>query len=173
MMNKPAGVVSATEDRDERTVIDLLGHELSKLGLFPVGRLDKDAQGLMLLTNDGDFAHRVTSPSKSIYKKYFVTFEGEILPEDIYKFAQGIVLADGTKCLPAELEGISGGAIVTICEGKYHQVKRMMAAIGKPVICLKRIAIGQLMLDESLKPGQYCDISDKINLIFAKKVTNM
>jgi 16S rRNA pseudouridine516 synthase len=127
----------------------------------------------MLLTNDGEFAHKVISPNKSIYKKYFVTFKGEILSEDIYKFTQGFVLSDGTKYLPAGLESISGGAIVTICEGKYHQVKRMMAAIGKPVTYLKRIAIGQLMLDESLKPGQYCDISDKIHLIFAKKVTNM
>jgi len=155
MMNKPQGFVSATQDRHERTVMELLDEKYAKLGLFPAGRLDKDAEGFLLLTNDGGFAHQITSPKSTIYKRYFIQFENDITEQDIQIFKQGIVLGDGLHCLPALLEPAADGAYVTVCEGKYHQVKRMMAAIGKPVLYLKRAQIGGLKLDENLRPGQF------------------
>lgn len=166
MLNKPQGYVSSTKDKCERTVMELLDSKYSKLGLFPVGRLDKDAEGLLLLTNDGEFAHSIISPIKKINKRYFVEIDHMITNEDIEKFAQGITLGDGTKCQPAILEPAPKGAYVTIHEGKYHQVKRMMAALGKPVTSLKRVAIGSLYLDEGLKSGQYREIYDEISLIY-------
>jgi len=169
MMNKPIGYVSSTNDRREKTVIDLLDIKYKKLGLFPAGRLDKDAEGLLLLTNDGELSHNITSPVKRVSKKYFVQVDEAITNEDIAAFAGGLKLGDGTKCLPAILEPAPGGAFVTICEGKYHQVKRMMAVIGKPVKYLKRIAIGGLILDESLQSGEYCEINDEISLVLIDK----
>ena len=169
MMNKPGGYVSSTADRRERTVLELLDDRYANLGLFPAGRLDKDAEGLLLLTNDGAFAHDVTSPAKKVYKKYYIEVEGPVTDEDADAFAQGLVLGDGTKCLPATLEPAPGGAYVTLCEGKYHQVKRMMAALGKPVKFIKRLSIGGLELGEALKPGEYCEINDEIHLISANK----
>jgi len=159
VMNKPAGYISSTFDRNERTVLELLDDKYTKLGIFPVGRLDKDAEGLLLLTNDGDFAHRITSPSKNVKKRYFVVFDGEVTDNDIMTFKQGLVLADGTRCLPAKLEATEGGAFVTVVEGKYHQVKRMMVAIGKPVLYLKRISIGGMILDEMLKTGEFRELT--------------
>ena len=167
MMNKPSGYVSSTSDRNERTVLELLDDRYANLGLFPAGRLDKDAEGLLLLTNDGALAHDITSPAKKVYKKYFVEIDGIITESDIEAFARGMQLNDGTQCLPAKLEPAQtqatapglGAAYVTLCEGKYHQVKRMMAAIGKPVKYIKRLSIGNLSLDESLKPGEYREIS--------------
>lgn len=154
MMDKPEGVLSVTEDRRQETVLDLLPPELRRLELFPVGRLDKDTSGLLLLTNDGDFAHRVISPKSGVEKRYRAEVEGIPDEADVRAFAEGIVLADGTHCLPARLE-ITGEGVcyVTVMEGKYHQVKRMLAACGKPVKHLRRLSVGSLELGESLEPG--------------------
>ncbi len=162
MLCKPAGVLSATEDARQQTVLDLLPPEYQKLGLFPVGRLDKDTTGLLLLTNDGDFAHRVISPKKHVPKVYRAQVEGVLTDEDAAAFAQGIVLADGTQCLPAKLEVLSPNlGRVTVYEGKYHQVKRMFAARGKPVTALHRLSIGGLALDEALRPGECRELSSE------------
>ncbi len=156
MLNKPAGVLSATDDPRQPTVLDLLSPELRRQGLFPVGRLDKDTTGLLLLTNDGDFAHRVISPKKHVAKRYRAELDGPIGPEDVAAFADGIVLADGTKCLPARLEPTEKTVgYVTVYEGKYHQVKRMFAARGRRVTALHRERIGALELDGALCPGMY------------------
>ena len=154
MMDKPAGVLSVTEDRRQQTVLDLLPAELRRLSLFPVGRLDKDTSGLLLLTNDGDFAHRVISPKSGVEKRYRAEVEGVPDEEDVHAFREGIVLADGTECLPARLE-ITGESVcfVTVMEGKYHQVKRMLAARGKPVTALRRLSVGALELPDTLGPG--------------------
>ncbi len=154
MMNKPLGVVTATEDRREKTVLDLLPPELRRMGLFPVGRLDKDTEGLLLLTNDGDFAHRVISPKSAVEKCYCALVEGEATADDAEAFRRGLVLRDGTKCLPARLEWLGQGrCLVYVTEGKYHQVRRMLASRALPVQELKRLSIGSLQLDESLAPG--------------------
>ena len=166
MLNKPRGYVSSTGDKRDRTVMELLDEKYSKLGLFPAGRLDKDAEGLLLLTNDGEFAHMITSPSKKVDKRYFIEIEGTVNDRDIETLARGIELGDGTKCMPAVLEPAAGGAFITLREGKFHQVKRMMAALGKPVIYLKRVAIGSLVLDDELKLGEYRELFDEINTFF-------
>ena len=154
MLDKPAGVVTATEDRDQETVLDLLPEELRRLGLFPVGRLDKDTSGLLLLTNDGEFAHRVISPKFCVEKRYYADIDGDVTDEDVSAFAAGITLRDGTVCLPARLESLGAGkCMVTVTEGKYHQVKRMLASRGKPVLALRRIAVGGLYVDDGLGPG--------------------
>lgn len=156
MLNKPAGVLSATDDGKQKTVIDLLSPEHKRLGLFPVGRLDKDTTGLLLITDDGDFAHRVISPKSKIMKVYHAHTQLPVNTDDISAFVQGVTLADGTKCLPAGLSLCADGScLVTVMEGKYHQVKRMLASRGKPVMALKRLKIGSLELDESLEPGDY------------------
>ena len=164
MMNKPSGVISATEDRAEKTVLDLLTPEHLRMGLCPAGRLDKDAVGLLLLTDDGAFAHRVISPKQHVNKTYLVLVDGLLSERDIKAFADGIVLRDGLKCLPGTLEIVEAGAqssaLVTIHEGKYHQVKRMLASLGKPVLSLKRTRIGALQLDETLLPGAYRELSE-------------
>ena len=155
MMDKPAGVITATEDRDQSTVLDLLPPELRRLGLFPVGRLDKDTSGLLLLTDDGDFSHRVISPKSGIWKRYYAEVDGIPDETDAAAFREGLVLADGTRCLPAELTCTGGsGCYVSVQEGKYHQVKRMLAARGKPVLRLRRLSIGGLELGNLLKPGE-------------------
>ena len=154
MLDKPTGVLTATEDRSQPTVLDLLPAELRRLGLFPVGRLDKDTSGLLILTNDGEFAHRVLSPKSCVEKRYYANIDGEVDEADIAAFAAGIRLRNGTECLPAGLVSAGPGkCFVTVREGKYHQVKRMLASRGKPVIALRRLAIGNLSLDESLGPG--------------------
>lgn len=154
MMDKPTGVVTATEDAEQETVLDLLPPALRRLGLFPVGRLDKDTSGLLLLTNDGDFAHRVISPKNEVEKRYYAKVKGIPDEEDAAAFAQGLLLGDGTRCRPAKLECTGGEAcFVTVTEGKYHQVKRMLAARGKPVTALRRLSIGKLCLEETLGPG--------------------
>ena len=165
MLNKPRGYISSTEDKREITVMDILDKRYSKFGMFPVGRLDKDAEGLLLITNDGEFAHMITSPAKKVKKRYFVEIDGAISAVDIERFAQGITLNDGTKCMPAGLEPAPQGAFVTLYEGKYHQVKRMMAALGKPITSLKRVSIGNLVLDKNLKPGDYRELFDEINSV--------
>ena len=176
MLNKPEGVVTATEDKAQKTVLDLLPAELKRLKLFPVGRLDKDTTGLLILTNDGEFCHAVTSPKRHIKKLYEFTADGLLEPADIEAFKNGIVLKDGTQCLPATLEidekNHSHG-FVTVFEGKYHQVKRMLASRGKPVISLKRIAAGNLALDASLQPGEVKELTESdLKLIVNKNVTN-
>ena len=162
MMDKPEGVLSVTEDRRQQTVLDLLPEELRRLGLFPVGRLDKDTSGLLLLTNDGDFAHRVISPKSGVEKRYRAEVEGVPDERDVRAFERGIVLADGTECLPAKLETTGESmCFVTVMEGKYHQVKRMLAACGKPVVHLRRLSVGALTLDESLAPGGVRELSQE------------
>ncbi len=157
MLHKSAGVVTSTEDPWERTVLDLLPEELRRRGVFPVGRLDKDVTGLVLLTDDGPLGHRLTSPRHHVDKVYQVTVDGVLTKEDEAALTAGLVLGDGLRCLPAQLERTGRGnvALLTLREGKYHQVKRMMACLGKPVTALKRLAMGPLTLDERLKPGEW------------------
>ena len=151
MLDKPPGVLSATEDRRQKTVLEL----------FPVGRLDKDTSGLLLLTNDGDFAHRVISPKSEVEKLYYAKVDGVPDESDAAAFAEGIVLGDGTKCLSAKLEPLGGGeCLVTVMEGKYHQVKRMLASRGKPVLELRRLAVGGLALDAASEPGQWRELGE-------------
>ena len=159
MMDKPLGVVTATEDRSEKTVLDLLPEELRRMGLFPVGRLDKDTSGLLLLSNDGDFAHRVISPKSAVEKCYCALVEGSATEDDVRAFREGLLLRDGTKCLPAGLEILPDGRLlVRVTEGKYHQVRRMLASRGLPVLELRRLSVGGLKLDESLGPGGWKDL---------------
>ncbi len=159
MLHKPAGVLSATEDPRQKTVLDLLPEHLRKQGLFPVGRLDRDTTGLLLLTNDGDFAHRVISPKHHVPKRYWALLDGPVGEADAAAFAEGIVLTDGTRCLPAVLECPEENVgLVTVYEGKYHQVKRMFAARGRTVLALHRERIGTLELDGALRPGEYREL---------------
>ena len=156
MLHKPAGVLTATEDRRQETVLDLLPPELRRRALSPVGRLDKDTEGLLLLTNDGQLAHRLLSPKSHVDKVYYARVDGTLEPGDIAAFAAGMTLGDGLECLPAGLEILSPTeALVTLREGKFHQVKRMLAARGKPVLYLKRLSMGRLRLDPALAPGAW------------------
>lgn len=156
MLHKPAGVLTATEDRKQPTVLDLLPPELRRIGLAPVGRLDKDTEGLLLLTNDGELAHRLLSPKYHVEKRYFARVDGELSAADAEAFACGMTLGDGLECLPAGLEVLPDRVcIVTLREGKFHQVKRMLAARGAPVLYLKRLSMGPLTLDGSLAAGAY------------------
>ena len=149
MLNKPAGFVTATEDATEKTVMELLPPELKQLGLNPVGRLDKQTEGLLLFTNDGDLLHRLISPKKEVPKIYYARHEGTATEEDVEAFKQGLTLADGTKCLPAVLEPLAPGeSRITVCEGKYHQVRRMMASREMPVTYLERQQEGALTLGD-------------------------
>jgi len=167
MMDKPCGIVTATEDKKQDTVVSLLSAELQRMGIFPVGRLDKDTSGLLLLTNDGDFAHRVISPKSEIEKRYIAQVEGEPNGEDVRAFAEGIELRDGFRCLPAKLELLGGSeCAVTVMEGKYHQVRRMLASRGKPVLKLRRVSIGNLTVDSDLGAGGYRELSaEELRLI--------
>lgn len=156
MLHKPAGVLTATEDRKQPTVLDLLPPELRRIGLAPVGRLDKDTEGLLLLTNDGELAHRLLSPRYHVDKRYLARVDGELSAADTEAFARGMTLGDGLECLPAGLEVLPDRVcIVTLREGKFHQVKRMLAARGAPVLYLKRLSMGPLTLDDSLAAGAY------------------
>lgn len=162
MLDKPAGYVCATEDRSLPTVLELLPAEYRGLGLFPVGRLDRDTTGLLLLTNDGDYAHRVISPKSKVEKCYLASTEGQVTAEDVSAFAEGLTLADGTQCLPAKLEPLEAGrCLVRVMEGKYHQVKRMLASRGKPVTALRRLSIGALSLPEASEPGELRELDEK------------
>ena len=154
MLHKPAGVVSSTDEPGAETVLDLLGEEYRNIGLFPAGRLDKDTEGLLLLTNDGPLAHRLLAPKSHVDKVYYVEVDGVLDEADAEAIRAGVTLADGYECLPAELELLSGNtARITLHEGKYHQVKRMLASRGKPVTYLKRVRFGPLELDETLPKG--------------------
>lgn len=156
MLHKPAGVLTATEDRKQPTVLDLLPPELRRICLAPVGRLDKDTEGLLLLTNDGELAHRLLSPKYHVEKRYLARVDGELSAADAEAFARGMTLGDGLECLPAGLEVLPDRVcIVTLREGKFHQVKRMLAARGAPVLYLKRLSMGPLTLDDSLAAGAY------------------
>ena len=157
MLHKPAGVLSATEDPRQETVLDLLPPELRRRGLFPVGRLDKDSEGLLLLTDDGGLAHRLLSPRRHVDKVYYIRTDRPLDPSDVEAFTRGIILSDGTSCLPAGLELLGDGseALVTLHEGKFHQIKRMIASRGAAVCRLKRLSMGTLVLDEFLKPGEF------------------
>ncbi len=161
MMNKPDGVVSATEDNRFQTVVDLLAPEYAHFEPYPVGRLDRDTVGLVVLTNDGDLAHRVISPKNHIPKTYIARLDREApktLPEE---FRKGVTLDDGYVCMPAKLEICDENAKITIYEGKFHQVKRMFAAFGLTVTYLKRLSIGNVILDENLSEGEYRELSEK------------
>ena len=157
MLHKPAGLISSTDDPRGETVLSCLPSHMRKIGLFPVGRLDKDTEGLLILTNDGPLAHRLLAPNRHVDKLYDVEVEGSLNEEDQKAFREGITLIDGTQCRPAELEIMEGAgqALVTLREGKYHQVKRMLASRGKPVTYLKRLAMGPISLDSSLPPGAW------------------
>ena len=160
MLHKPGGLLSATEDKRQPTVIDLLPEHYRKQGLFPVGRLDKDTEGLLLLTNDGELAHRLLAPKSHVDKVYLAHVDGQPDEADVEAFARGMVLEDGLECMPAGLEPLGQGkCLVTLREGKFHQVKRMLAARGKPVTWLKRLSMGPLVLDEGLKPGEWRELT--------------
>jgi 16S rRNA pseudouridine516 synthase len=158
MLNKPQGVISATFDQRHKTVVELMPEEVLHYKLFPVGRLDIDTEGLLIMTNDGDLAHEVLSPKKHVRKKYYALINGDVTEPDKEAFSKGITLDDGYKTMPALLNIIRSGSIseieLTIVEGKFHQVKRMFEAIGKEVKFLKRTEMGGVFLDESLKPGE-------------------
>jgi 16S rRNA pseudouridine516 synthase len=165
MMNKPPGVISATEDTRDETVIDLLEMGDQIYEPFPVGRLDKDTEGLLLITNDGQLSHRLLSPKKHVPKTYFAVIEGEVTESDIEAFRQGVTLDDGYFTKPGELVILKAGLMsdieLTITEGKFHQVKRMFQAVGKRVVYLKRISMGPLKLDESLELGEYRELTEE------------
>ena len=162
MLSKPAGVISASEDSRETTVVDLITEQKRK-NLFPVGRLDRDTEGLLIITNDGEMAHRLLSPRHHVDKRYYARVTGKVTDEDIDAFASGIVLEDGLECLPAgliilnceSLQDSFSDTEVTIREGKFHQIKRMFLALGHEVIYLKRLSMGPLSLDPDLAPGEY------------------
>lgn len=159
ILNKPSGFVTSTEDPRDRTVMELIPEEYRMMGLFPVGRLDKETEGLLVMTNDGELAHRLISPKRGIRKVYYATFTGEMKDEDIEAFREGIVLKDGTKCLPSKLSAYKDGCLVEIREGKYHQVRRMMASRGLKVTYLERIMEGDLSL-EGLERGAFREIGE-------------
>lgn len=165
MMNKPPGVISATEDVKDRTVIDLLDREVRHFAPFPVGRLDKDTEGLLLLTNDGQLAHNLLSPKKEVPKKYFARVSGVVTEEDIRQFANGVTLDDGYETKPGELVILRSAPVseieLTITEGKFHQVKRMFEAVDKKVVYLKRMTMGTLHLDPRLRLGEYRELTEE------------
>ena len=161
MLNKPQGVVSATRDNTAQTVIELLeGCALPRNGVFPVGRLDKDTEGLLILTDDGELAHRLLSPKKHVDKTYLVTAEHPLSPEDIVRLEQGVDIGEDHLTLPAKIKlETDTKFMLTIHEGKFHQVKRMLQAVDNRVLALKRTAFGGVALDETLKPGEYRELT--------------
>ena len=183
MLNKPAGVITATEDGQMRTVLDLLRESVSRKGLFPVGRLDRDTEGLLLITDDGQLAHRLLSPARHVDKTYYAVVTGTVTEEDVRLFAEGLRVDDGFTAMPAVLQIMKSGTCgnapeknstpetedsgqytqtcVTIREGKFHQIKRMFAAVGKEVLYLKRLSMGTLKLDPSLEPGQFRELTEE------------
>lgn len=158
MLNKPAGVISAATDTREKTVVDLI-EEKKRKDLFPVGRLDKDTEGLLLITNDGELAHRLLSPKRHVDKVYYAKVKGVVTEKDVKAFSEGVSLGQGEMAKPAALEILTSDEIseirLTIQEGKFHQVKRMFQSVGKEVVYLKRLSMGTLVLDESLPLGAY------------------
>lgn len=174
MMNKPPGYVSATVDDRDKTVIDLLPQSYQLFNPFPVGRLDKDTEGLLLLTNDGDLAHQLVSPKKDIEKIYYARIRGHVTELDVEKFRNGITLDDGYKAKPAILKVLqadeSSEVEVSVTEGKFHQVKRMFKAANKKVVYLKRIKMGKLKLDDNLSTGEVRELTkDELEYCFSLK----
>lgn len=174
LMNKPQGVISATEDKYDQTVIDLLADEEQNFEPFPVGRLDKDTEGFLLLTNDGKLAHELLSPKKHVDKRYFAIIDGGVTAADGAAFENGVVLDDGYKTKPAVLKILKSGAVseieLTITEGKFHQVKRMFQSVGKEVTYLKRLSMGPLELDPALALGEYRHLTEEeIDLLKQRK----
>lgn len=171
MLYKPQGVVSATEDKLHKTVLDLIGEKQRK-DLFPVGRLDIDTEGLLLITNDGELAHRLLSPKHHVDKRYYAWIEGDLPDTAGEQFEKGVVLKDGTVTMPARLKTVFSAedgfqerslqtqVLVTVQEGKFHQVKRMFEALGCRVVYLKRVSMGPLLLDERLRPGEYRELTE-------------
>lgn len=172
MLNKPQGVISATRDPAKKTVVDLIPPELKRRSLFPAGRLDRDTTGLLIITDDGAFAHRIMSPAHHVYKTYQAVLSYPLYDCDIEKLESGITLDDGTECLPAKVNPFTTdhgfpAAEIKIREGKYHQVKRMFAAVGNHVEQLRRIQIGSLKLDFSLEEGECRELTDEeLELVF-------
>ena len=161
MLNKPAGYVTATEDANDRTIMELLPAELRSQDLKPIGRLDKATEGLLLFTNDGDLLHRLISPKKEVPKVYYARHEGEANADDVAAFETGLTLRDGLECLPAKLEPLGPGeSLITVCEGKYHQVRRMMASRQMTVLYLERRQEGNLTLGD-LPRGQVRELSER------------
>ncbi|MBF0746081.1 rRNA pseudouridine synthase [Gemella sp. 19428wG2_WT2a] len=166
MLNKPQGYVSATRDARDKTVLDLLSDEDKIKNIFPVGRLDKDTEGLIFLTNDGHLSHKLISPQKNIFKKYYVEVDGELNEEEVKLFESGVIIDKDYMCKPAILEIIEAkkmksSAYIQISEGKFHQIKKMMKVVGMNVIYLKRLSIGKLKLDDNLKLGEYRYLNDE------------
>ncbi|EQF27502.1 pseudouridine synthase family protein [Clostridioides difficile CD160] len=165
MMNKPDGYISATTDKYDPTVLDLIDLSYLAFEPFPVGRLDKDTEGLLVLTNDGKLSHRVLSPKKHVPKTYYAKIDGVVTEEDVEAFVEGVVLDDGYKTMPSQLNILKSDdeseIELTIHEGKFHQVKRMFESVGKKVVYLKRLSMGNLKLDESLELGEYRELTDE------------
>ena len=165
MLNKPDGYISATFDKYDPIVLDLIDQSYLVFEPFPVGRLDKDTEGLLVLTNDGQLAHRVLSPKKHVPKTYYAKIEGRVTEEDIKAFEAGVTLDDGYETMPAQLKILESGEQseieLTIHEGKFHQVKRMFESVGKKVVYLKRLSMGKLILDENLSLGEYRELTDE------------
>lgn len=165
MLNKPDGYISATFDKYDPIVLDLIDPSYLAFEPFPVGRLDKDTEGLLVLTNDGKLSHRVLSPKKHVPKTYYAKIEGIVTEEDIKAFKKGVVLDDGYETMPAQLEILKSDEIseieLTIHEGKFHQVKRMFESVGKKVVYLKRLSMGKLKLDETLALGEYRELTEE------------
>lgn len=160
MLHKPAGYLSATEDQRQKTVLDLIKKQDKVLSPFPVGRLDKDTEGLLLLTNDGQLAHELLSPKKHVDKTYIARLEKTITNKDIKQFAEGVMLEDGYVTKSAKLKAVEDKMVeITITEGKFHQIKRMFEAIDNSVLYLKRLSMGSLQLDEKLNIGEYRELT--------------
>ena len=165
MMNKPDGYLSATFDKRDPIVLDLIDSSYLAFEPFPVGRLDKDTEGLLVLTNDGQLAHRVLSPKKHVPKTYYAKIQGKVTEEDILAFEKGVILDDGYETMPSQLKILKSDDMseieLTIHEGKFHQVKRMFESVGKKVVYLKRLSMGKLKLDESLGLGEYRELTEE------------
>lgn len=164
MLHKPAGVISATKDDRDKTVLDLITDK-KRNDLFPVGRLDKDTEGLLLITNDGELAHRLLSPKKHVDKVYYAKVQGKVDESDVKAFADGVDIGDDTPVKNADLRILKSGEEseieLTITEGRFHQVKRMFHAVGKEVIYLKRLSMGSLALDKTLTKGEYRSLTEE------------
>ena len=181
MLHKPAGIITATEDRYEQTVLDLITEPLPakiRQNLFPVGRLDRDTEGLLLITNDGETSHRLLSPKYHVDKTYYAKVSGHVTDEDVRAFRDGLIISGEVECLPAELKVLSVSDVseieITIREGKYHQIKRMFRATGHEVLYLKRTAMGPLRLDDELPAGSFRRLTtDEIRLITEASLQSM
>ena len=178
MLNKPDGYISATFDKYDPIVLDLIDQSYLVFEPFPVGRLDKDTEGLLVLTNDGQLAHRVLSPKKHVPKTYYAKIQGKVTEEDILAFEKGVILDDGYETMPSQLKILKSDDMseieLTIHEGKFHQVKRMFESVGKKVVYLKRLSMGKLKLDESLKLGEYRELTEEeVKLIEERQFDNI